>query len=168
MLNNRYEAFITLRQETVHLIPQSQSAQQLYFVLLLSATAFFICIQTLSKNLIKKWWICILKNLLQCVILQSGFHGDDPRVNWRFQRHVERIQRWNLLEGLQVKTILCNASESVPLIAVIIPQVLQFSFCNSPEQVMPCPSLADILMIETGFIRAFSDAWIILVSTNGG
>lgn len=43
-----------------------------------------------------------------------------------------------MLEGLQVKTILCNASESVPLIAVVIPQVLQFSFfCNSPEHAMP-------------------------------
>lgn len=42
-----------------------------------------------------------------------------------------------MLEGLQVKTILCNASESVPLIAVVIPQVFQFSFCNSPEHAMP-------------------------------
>ena len=161
MLNNRHGAFITLRQETVHLIPQSQSAQQLYFVLLLSTTAFFICIQTLSKKLIKKWWLCILKNFLQCVILQSGFHGDDPRVNWRFQRHIKRIQWWNLLEGLQVKAILCNASESVPFIAVIIPQVLQFFFAI--HQNKQCR----VRMIENGFIRAFSDAWIILVSTNG-
>ena len=36
-----------------------------------------------------------------------------------------------------MKTILCNASESVPLIAVVIPQVFQFSFCYSPEHAMP-------------------------------